>query len=150
MTGSTAVEQRGAAGERVAARAAAAGASSGTVGQQAVRVGWQSVAARGRAARQHGGAKAGVRAVRRRACGRRTGGTRGLIWERREEKQRTRRGRFLKGYFRWPPSTATENNLIFGGQVKPPKIAYIFRRLRVGRRKCSTVLLCSFENELQN
>jgi hypothetical protein len=61
VTGSTAVEQSGAAGERVAARAAAAGASSGTVGQQAVRAGGQSAAAL-----QHGGAQAGVQAAGRR------------------------------------------------------------------------------------
>jgi hypothetical protein len=31
--------------------------------------------------------------------------------------------------------TTTENKLIFGGQIQPPKVSGYFRRLRPGRRK---------------
>jgi hypothetical protein len=67
--------------------------------------------------------------------------------EEKTEKKKVADG-FKKPNFRrlcqWPPkirlfsaavSVAAENNLIFGGHVKPPKIAAKFWRLGMGRRK---------------
>jgi hypothetical protein len=109
-------------GGRVAARAAAVGASSGGARCRATR--GRSATAWGRGgAWRVGGRRGGDRACGRRAgvgVGQRSGVGARLIWERREEKQRRRRASVLKRLFSVAPGTAAENSITFGGPLTQP------------------------------
>jgi hypothetical protein len=120
VTGSMAAEQRGATDE------------------------WQ----RGRGEQRERAARAGGRRAGG-AAGRAGAERRQLVWETKKKQRRRRLPTVFKslifgGFCPWPPkiwlfsaavSGAAENNLIFGGHVKPPKIAAKFRWLGMGRRK---------------